>query len=321
MAKWDNMLKIVWLLRSGTVMTAERLAEELETSVRTVYRYIDALCASGVPIIAEPGHDGGYSLPGTFKQAPLFFDPAELKAVLHAALFAQGAGYPFEDDLRRALDKIQLYHSGDQQEDWESRTRGMDVIPSEAHRALAPVLRQLERCVAEGLTVNVRYAKNPEDEPELRKLDPYGLAYRSNRWYAAAYCHLRQAVRTFRVDRFEGLALAGETFAIPDDFSAKAHFDQAASVQKAINDVNARLARIEGDDASLDRLAGHWYLRGCVLKRDAGSLELRIDEDTMLKHLPSLLLSCGPSVRAAEPPELVREVSKAARALAAIYGA
>ncbi|AVV55512.1 HTH domain-containing protein [Paenibacillus glucanolyticus] len=58
MAKLDYLLSILWLLRSHEKMTAEQLAERLELSVRTVYRYIDTLGVSGVPIISESGHGG-----------------------------------------------------------------------------------------------------------------------------------------------------------------------------------------------------------------------------------------------------------------------
>lgn len=60
--KADNMLSILWLLRTRGRVTAKQLAESLEIHVRSVYRYIDALCASGVPIVAEAGPNGGYSL-------------------------------------------------------------------------------------------------------------------------------------------------------------------------------------------------------------------------------------------------------------------
>jgi len=60
MARLDGMLSILWLLKSNGKMTAEKIAESLELSVRTVYRYIDLLCVSGVPIISEPGHGGGF---------------------------------------------------------------------------------------------------------------------------------------------------------------------------------------------------------------------------------------------------------------------
>ncbi|CAM4427764.1 YafY family transcriptional regulator [Paenibacillus alkaliterrae] len=319
MAKWDNMLKILWLLRSKSTMTAEQLSEDLEMSVRTVYRYIDALCASGVPIIAEPGHDGGYSLPGTFKQAPLFFDSAELKAVLQAALFAQGAGYPFEEELQRALQKIQLYHGETQQEDWERQTRGMDVIPHAGNHALKPMLQLMEKSVAESLTIHIQYAKNAEDEPQLRKLDPYGLAYRTNKWYVAAYCHLRQEVRTFRVDRIEKLELTGHRFQVPLDFSAKSYFEQSAFVQKSDSGHGGCYVRIEGNADSIRRLADHWYLRNCSPEHDGQTLTLRIDEETMMKYLPRLLLSYASAVRVLEPSNLKQEMSRLVRELTGFY--
>lgn len=62
MSKADNMLSILWMLKEQKRVTAKQIADALEIHIRTVYRYIDALCASGVPIIADSGHNGGYSL-------------------------------------------------------------------------------------------------------------------------------------------------------------------------------------------------------------------------------------------------------------------
>lgn len=72
MPKNDNMLAILWMLNSGTKITAKQISERLEINIRSVYRYMDALCASGVPIISEPGHNGGYSLLNNFIRTPLF---------------------------------------------------------------------------------------------------------------------------------------------------------------------------------------------------------------------------------------------------------
>lgn len=79
MPKNDNMLAILWMLNSGVKMTAKQISEKLEINIRTVYRYIDALGASGVPIISDTGHNGGYSLLNNFIRAPLLFDIEEKK--------------------------------------------------------------------------------------------------------------------------------------------------------------------------------------------------------------------------------------------------
>lgn len=72
MAKIDNMMSILWMLNSDKKITAKQIAEKLEINIRTVYRYIDVLSASGVPIISDTGHNGGYSLLNNFTKAPLF---------------------------------------------------------------------------------------------------------------------------------------------------------------------------------------------------------------------------------------------------------
>lgn len=73
MAKIDNMMSILWMLSSDKKVTAKEISEKLEINIRTVYRYMDTLCASGVPIIADAGHNGGYTLLNNFVEAPLFF--------------------------------------------------------------------------------------------------------------------------------------------------------------------------------------------------------------------------------------------------------
>ena len=72
MAKIDNMMSMLWMLSSDKKVTAKQIAKKLEINIRTVYRYIDTLSASGVPIISDTGHNGGYTLLNNFIRAPLF---------------------------------------------------------------------------------------------------------------------------------------------------------------------------------------------------------------------------------------------------------
>ena len=87
------MMAILWMLNSGRKITAKQISEKLEINIRTVYRYIDALSTSGVPIISDTGHNGGYTLLNNFIESPLLFDVEEQTALFHAAAFAEEAGY------------------------------------------------------------------------------------------------------------------------------------------------------------------------------------------------------------------------------------
>lgn len=317
-AKWDNMLAILWLLKSRTRMTALQIAETLEISVRTVYRYIDSLCASGVPIVAESGHDGGYFLQETFREVPLFFGPAELKAMVHAALFAQGAGYPFGDDLERALRKIQ-FHLNEEQRDYLKRhTRGFDVIAPANVRTMTSLLQQLEQAVANCQTIVIEYVKKNADIPERRKIDPYGLAYRSDRWYLAAYCHLRHDLRTFRVDRIRTFSSTGDSFDRPDDFSIRDYlYSRFVTFQLAEEPTVPVL--IEGNEDSLDRLADHWYLRHYLVERREGQVRFMIEEGAVIEYVPGVILTHGTCIRVLEPQALKENIAKMVGELAEHY--
>jgi predicted DNA-binding transcriptional regulator YafY len=122
------MLAILWMLNSGTKITAKQIAEKLEINIRTVYRYIDSLCESGVPIISDSGQNGGYTLLNNFIQAPLVFNLEEQKALLHGAVFANEAGYPFSEALNKATQKLKMYLNREQENILNRHMTGFEVI-------------------------------------------------------------------------------------------------------------------------------------------------------------------------------------------------
>lgn len=134
----------------GRKLTAAQIADSLEISVRTVYRYIDALCVSGVPVIAESGHDGGIRILDSFKETPLFFNSLELKALVDAFKFAQGAGYPYTEELQSALKKVENGLHDEQRHDLSRQTGGLDVIVPARPPSIIRLLRDLEQAAKEG---------------------------------------------------------------------------------------------------------------------------------------------------------------------------
>jgi predicted DNA-binding transcriptional regulator YafY len=318
MAKWDNMLAMLWMLRSGRKLTAAQIADSLEISVRTVYRYIDALCASGVPVVAESGHDGGIRILESFKETPLFFNSVELKALADAFKFAQGAGYPYTEELESALTKVENGLQDEQRDELYRQTSGLDVISTARPPYVVPLLRDLEQAAKDGRTVRIAYRKaNAEQEGE-REIDPYGLAYDRNEWYTVAFCHRSQAMRTFRVDRITRLEPTVARFEKPERFSASAYFrDQSEREREA--DGPLTVIRIEGEPDTLNVVCGHWHMRHYLIERTNREARFLLDVPTMNKYLPVYLMTFGTAIRIREPLALKRRVQEMASAIAQHY--
>lgn len=162
MPKIDNMLAILWMLRSGEKITAKQISEKLEINIRTVYRYIDTISTSGVPIISEPGHNGGYTLLNNFVEAPLFFDFEEQTSLFHAAVFAEEAGYYGGEALNRAISKLSKYSNQEQETKINQHLTSLEVISRLNSLSVETFLKELEQAVADGYSVKILYHKSGE---------------------------------------------------------------------------------------------------------------------------------------------------------------
>jgi predicted DNA-binding transcriptional regulator YafY len=318
MAKWDNMLSMLWMLRSGRKLTAAQIADRLEISVRTVYRYIDALCASGVPVVAESGHDGGICILEGFKETPLFFNTVELRSLVAGFKFAQGAGYPYTEELESALKKVEDGLHEEQRHDLSLQMSGLDVISPARPPSVVPLLREIEQAIKDGRTVRIVYRKANQEQANEREVDPYGLAYDRNEWYSVAFCHRSQGMRTFRVDRIERLTPTEAWFEKPERFSAYAYFrDQSEQGREA--DGPLTLIRIEGEPETLNAVCSHWHLRHYLMERTDVEARFLLDIPTMNKYLPIYLMTFGTAIRIREPLELKRQIQEMAYEIAKHY--
>ncbi|MFM1654157.1 helix-turn-helix transcriptional regulator [Brevibacillus sp. B_LB10_24] len=317
MAKADNMLSILWLLKQRKRMTASEIADELEINVRTVYRYIDALCASGVPIVSDSGHNGGYSLLHHFAEAPLVFDLEEQKAIMHAATFAKEAGYPFSDALTRAVTKLKMYANQEQLNQINRHTMGFDVIQPPVRTELEATLKELEVSVANGRTLQMAYQRGCEPA-KTRRIDPYGLVYWKQRWYVMAYCHLRGEVRSFRVDRIQELCRTDSTFERPAEFSARRDFLKNL-LPDPDNPEQLISIRIQGRQQALNDLCEHWLLGHALVERSLEHAHFRLEEQAIRTFLPYFLMPYGKAIQVLEPPLLKERLVAVASELLQYY--
>lgn len=318
MTKADGMLAILWLLKSKGRLTAQELAEYLEVHVRTVYRYIEALCVCGVPILSESGHDGGYWLAPDYQAAPLFLTAEEHSALMHAALFAQRAGYPAQQALESALRKIRQNSTTSQHADISMRFNGVDIIPTVHHEGYFPLLTDIETCMANGHTLSILYRKPNGHAAIPRDVDPYGLIHWRERWYLVGFCHLRRETRIFRVDRIKAYTTTNELFVKPDGFSVSAFFT-ARQIYEASSQETLVKVSLDGTEEAIEDLSSHWFLGPRLVEKTAGRAHFLVEERMFGSYLPHILLAYGRSIVIREPASLVERMVTLTRELTGYY--
>lgn len=197
----DRLFQIVLMLGRGRVVTARSLAERLEVSERTVYRDIQDLMASGVPVSGEPGV--GYILQRGFQLPPLMFTEEELQALVFGA------------DVARTWGDEQMAASA------ESILAKIDAVLPErlrpalnSHRVVVPDMVLPERlterlgevraAINRGMRLFLDY-RDADDASTERIVWPLTLLYWGATWSLGAWCELRQDFRNFRVDRIHQL--------------------------------------------------------------------------------------------------------------------
>ncbi|MGG4130147.1 YafY family protein [Paenibacillus illinoisensis] len=307
MPKIDNMLAILWMLRSGEKMTAKQISEKLEMNIRTVYRYIDTISTSGVPIISEPGHNGGYTLMNNFIEAPLFFDFEEQTSLLHAAVFAEEAGYYGGEALNRAISKLSKYSNQEQETKINHHLTSLEVISRLSSLSMQPFLKELEQAVADGYSVKILHYKSGGKQIKDRLVDPYRLIYWNNKWYVIGFCHLRSDIRSFRVDRIEDLMLTENKFDRPEHFSAHAFFMK--NLLPTIEDKEEIISLvIHGDKSVLADICQHWFLGHYLQERTSNQAVFHFEKELIHTYVPYFLLSYGKSIRIVEPISLKKRM-------------
>ncbi|MFB4302006.1 helix-turn-helix transcriptional regulator [Actinomadura sp. NTSP31] len=210
MNRTDRLYALVEELRACAPrrVSARELAARYEVSVRTVERDIGALQQAGVPIFADVGRGGGYTLDKSRTLPPLNFTPAEAVAV--AITLSRAGGSPYSRSARTALHKIVAAMSADDSASArELAARVRFLTPPDAGEPCS-VPAVLEEAVLTRRVVRLTYTDRTGAETE-RDVEPVSFTASSKGWYLTAWCRKRGGRRIFRTDRVRRAALLEET--------------------------------------------------------------------------------------------------------------
>lgn len=220
-----RVLTLLELLQAKGLLSSTEIAERLSVDRRTVRRYISVLEDLGIPIMTEQGRYGGYRLIPGFKLPPLMFTEPEMQVVMLALLSVRQ--YNFLDDMvavesvQAKLERVIPEHLKTQ---IQSTNSAIQLVPSHQPANHLHLLK-LTEAVQSSIGVNMEY-HSPNGEVMQRRFDPYGLVFSAGKWYVGGFCHLRQDLRSFRLDRLSSIFITDNHFERPISFDAAEHLQQ-----------------------------------------------------------------------------------------------
>ena len=230
-----RVLAVLELLQTHGRISGADMAARLAVDKRTLRRYIIILEELGIPITSVRGRFGGYSLMPGFKLPPMMFTEDETLALAVGLKAAAGLGLSDgAPAVASAIAKLERVMPAK----LKSKVRAVDeMVRLDLKRNTAPgdptALGVLSLAALARQQVHLYYRAMDGNE-SARHVDPYGLALYGGCWYLLGMCHLRAAMRSFRLDRVRGVELRAASFAPPPDFDALAQLRQSmATVARA----------------------------------------------------------------------------------------
>lgn len=208
MRRADRLFQIVQQLHHERVTTAHALAEELDVSERTIYRDIQDLSLSGVPITGEVGI--GYRLLPGFQLPPLMFKEEELEALLLGARMVRAwTDKGLASAADQALQKIEHVIPDRLKPQLDRQDMIVPDFPMEGKAS--EQLYTVRQAIKTQNKVNINYTRADGKESE-RIVHPLGLFYWGKVWTMVGWCELRDAFRHFRLDRMLAVKQLNDQF-------------------------------------------------------------------------------------------------------------
>ncbi|RZJ49531.1 MAG: YafY family transcriptional regulator [Chryseobacterium sp.] len=216
--RFDRIVAILIQLQSKKIVKAQELADRFDCSLRTIYRDIRTLEASGVPIYSEAGV--GYALMDGYRLPPVMFTREEVSSFIAAEKLMQKFTDPvLGGHYATAMYKLKSVLRGTDK-DWLSNIESRIVMQSAEpmfHDNSPNTLAILFECIAEKKQLLLHYKTQETEETTQRNLEPVGVFHDHNNWYFLGYCHLRKDYRQFRTDRIQSLKKTDFDFTIEHD--------------------------------------------------------------------------------------------------------
>lgn len=308
----DRLLSILLILQSQATATSSQLAERLQVSERTIHRDMEALSTAGIPITAERGRGGGWSLVEGYRTNLTGLNPAEIQALLLAPtriLTDLGLEEAAEAATLKFLASLPSFRRQDAEfvrqrilvdgATWYGTDENLRCLPA------------LQEAVWQAHETRIIYARSDGETVE-RTIEPLGLVAKGQIWYLIAT--VDSDLRTYRVSRVRDVQISDIPFARPDDFDLAAFWEQSSREFVANLPKYPALLRVHAAAIRFIK-AWRWAKIEKIEAQDTEGFHLLHVMFEEIEEATAAVLGCGGLAQVIEPEELQQSVQEAIRRL------
>jgi predicted DNA-binding transcriptional regulator YafY len=332
----DRLVGLLLQLSDREAVSAVRLAERFEVSVRTVYRDVEALAELGIPIYAETGRNGGFRLVEGYRLPPIMLTEGEaISLILGVALLASLPTRPHAADLISAEGKLlAALPASLQQTLREARRligfeqaaatafhveRAQFDLPSTPPERENAVLDRFLAAILRGQSVRLRY-QSPyrSGGPREHDASPTGLFWDQNSWYLTGTLPGGRP-RIWRADRVQELTTTGTSASPPRSADISAYLNRAWLAAAMRDWAEESPVRILITQAQAERLAGDWYYQHARYEPASDGRVLMTFGQDQPEIVRELVRWLGPGAELLQPPEWRALVARDLEDMLAVY--
>lgn len=207
----SRLTSILTQLQSKRLVTATELAEKYDVSVRTIYRDIRSLEASGIPILTEEGR--GYSLMEGYTLPPVAFTEQEANALITGySLISRNKDASLVKNYADAISKVKSVLRHGEKDKAQLLSERVVFVKNLSQTTTSNILSTVQLAITSLNVIEIKYKSLYKQEESMRLIEPQALYHTQDNWILIAWCKLREDFREFRLDRVLTIKMLSDQF-------------------------------------------------------------------------------------------------------------
>jgi proteasome accessory factor B len=319
LSRIHRLLKLIGLLQAGPGYNVEALARACGVSRRTIFRDLEILRQSGVPLSFDDDQQR-YRVPGTYYLPPTNFTSEEaLALIVLCHELGDRSGLPFFGPARTAALKLESSLPSRLREQLRSVADAVRIRPQPSNplREQEPIYEQLLEAISQRCSVRIRYQSFTEWEQIRTRLSPYRLLFSRRSWYVIGRSSLHRSTRTFNVGRILDIEPLEDHYEIPRGFSVERYLRNAWHLipePGRDQEVLIRFSKMVAQNVA----EVTWHKTQRVALREDGTLDFWVTVSG-LGEISWWLLGYGDQAEVIKPPKLRQMIAERAAQMVERY--